>query len=202
MINLKEQIKKIYDFVNIEFDIENKTEIESIKQGLELEKIETLDNMLKDYNKQVIKLKRKEQQKLAQKAYKNIQTNLKLEEYKKFEEIASIDNISISELTKKALYAFIKPKTVSSEELSLKNELEGFKARYEALESHIKVVESDKKLLEEKKLENEIKHNSLKAKYERVEKAFKKLGKDLIVVNNQIEKYKSLNIFKKLLFKF
>jgi len=162
-MNLKEQIKNIYDFVNLEFDIEDKEELEGIKEGLSLDKIETLDKMLKDYNKQVIKLKRAEQQRQAQKAYKKIGTNLKLEEYNKYAAIAEIDKISISEFCKKALERFIEPKKVSSEEIAVKNELEALKGNYEALESTNKdlltTLTTQKVEIEDLKKTNQIKTN-------------------------------------------
>ena len=159
--DLKTDIQKIYNFVNIEFNIEDKEEIEEVKKGLELDKIEALDKMLKDYNKQVIRLKRKEQQKQAQKAYKNIQTNLKLEEFKKYEEKAMLEEITISEMTKKALQAYIEPKTVSSEEIAVKNELGTLKGNYEALETTNKelliTLTTQKEEIEDLKHTNKIK---------------------------------------------
>jgi len=203
--DLKTDIQKIYNFVNIEFNIEDKEEIEEVKKGLELDKIEALDKMLKDYNKQVIRLKRKEQQKQAQKAYKNIQTNLKLEDFKKYEDYCLIEEITISEMTKKALQAYIEPKTVSSEEILAKKDLEALKGNYEALKSTneglISSISELKKNNEKLEPENENLKNRVKylePKNKELVATVKSLNDKLDLLNETNKNYADLSLIEKI----
>jgi len=146
MNNLKEEIAKIHNFVNAEFDIEDNNELEAVKATLSLEKIEMLDNMLNDYKKSVNKLKRVELQRKAQAQFKKIGTNLRLEEFNEYEALAKGENISISQYVKNALNRF---KTVSTDTNVLDSEFIALKGKYEALE------EEKLALLEEIKFDNQ-----------------------------------------------
>ena len=143
MNNLKEELTKIHNFVNTEFNIENEVEVEAVKATLSLEKIEMLDNMLKEYKKALKKAinaeKRKEALRQAQKNYKNIQANLKLEEYLPIEEKSIELKISISELVKLSLRAFLAPKKVEAIQIPTEKVDNALKGKYEALERDLKV---------------------------------------------------------------
>jgi len=136
-IILKDKLQEIYNFVEIEFDIEDKNAIEAIKAKLTIEKIEKLNLMLKNYKKNVNKLKRKEQSRLQQKKYKKIGTNLKLEEFSKYEEHSKKLNLTISAYTKKALEAFISKKNTQAIQNHSLKELDTLKAKYTNLENKV-----------------------------------------------------------------
>ena len=150
MNNLKEEIAKIHDFVNAEFDIEDNNELEAVKATLSLEKIEMLDNMLNDYKKAVNKLKRKEQQRKAQEAFKQVGTNLRIEEYEIYKNLAESKKMTISQYVKEALNRF---KTVSTDTNVLENELSALKAKYEAIEAEKKAL-LEQKTTDAKNIEN------------------------------------------------
>jgi len=140
MNNLKEEIAKIHNFVNTEFDIEDENELEVVKATLSLEKIEKLDNMLNDYKKSVNKLKRVEQQRKAQASFTKIGTNLRNEEYEEFKTLALSQGMSISEYVKSALNRF---KTVSTDTNVLENELSALNRKYEAIKSENERLKSE-----------------------------------------------------------
>jgi DNA repair exonuclease SbcCD ATPase subunit len=199
MNDLKTDIKKIYDFVNAEFDIEDKEQIEAIKESLELEKIEALDIMLKDYNKQVVRLKRAEQLRQNAKKYKKVGTNLKLVDYEKFEQKAMLEEITISELTKKALYAYIAPKTVSSEEIDLRNDLKALNQRYEALNAENEMLKADKSTLEKKVKDLEdLKHKN-SGVIERLTNAWETKKEELAKANEKVEYFEGLSVIGKII---
>jgi len=148
--DLKEEMTKIHNFVNTVFDIEDSNELEVVKATLSLEKIEMLDNMLNDYKKSVNKLKRVELQRKAQAQFKKIGTNLRLEEFNEYEELAKGQNISISQYVKNALNRF---KTVSTDTNVLDNDLIALKDKYEVLETE-KLELLEQKTTDTKNIEN------------------------------------------------
>lgn len=159
MSNLKEEIKKIYEFVNIEFNINDKEELEAIKDGLGIEKIETLDIMLNDYKKAVNKALRREKQKQAQAKFKKIGTNLKLEEFERYENDAKSKNLTISEYVKKCLEGFIGSKTVEAVKVPIEIDLKPYKQDIARLKAEIETLKDTKSISknnEVEKLENEI----------------------------------------------
>jgi hypothetical protein len=140
MNNLKEEIAKIHNFVNAEFDIEDNNQVEAIKEGLSLEKIDTLDKMLNDYKKSVSAIRRKEQLRQNAKKYKKIGTNLKLEEFAIFENDAKSKNMNISEYVKSALISF---KSVKGVDLPSENETSALKVKYERIQNDLFVLKKD-----------------------------------------------------------
>jgi len=162
MSNLKTEILKIYEFVNSEFDINDKEELEAIKEGLGLEQIEKLDIMLSDYKKAVNKAKRAEQKKQNMKNYKKAGVNLKLEEYEKYEIDATSKSLKMSEYVKKALEGFIAPKTVEADKVSVQNEINPLTARYEALKVEVQT-------LKDSKTTNDKNNETLKTNIEKLE---------------------------------
>jgi len=194
-IELVSEITDIYNFVNKEFNIEDNSILDEIKRDLTEENIIILDNMLHNYNKKVKVLKRAEQQRKAQKLYKKIGTNLKEEEYLPIEEKATELKISISELVKLSLKAFIGSKTADSEEMVALKDLDALKAKYDTIESELKSKTNDILALNEKLTENtkNIEENkSLKLEITRLEK-------DKNLLTTDISKLKTENIRLKLL---
>lgn len=171
MTNLKKELKKIYDFVNCEFDIENESAINEVKESLELEKLDTLDKMIISYKKELKKAvnaeKRKEAQKEAQKNYKVLATNLKLEEFTKYEEDARNKNLTISEYVKNALSAFIAPKKLKEVEIPIPKIDNALQSKYEALKRELEEYKVRNMELNKKVVDN---NESLKLKAELLEK--------------------------------
>jgi len=150
MINLKTEITKIYEFVNSEFDINDKEELKAIKEGLTPEKLDTLDNMLSNYKKAVNKAKRAEKAKQNMLNYKKIGINLKLEEYEKYDIDSKSKNLTISEYVKKSLEAFRSPKTLQVDKASVDKEIKPCKQDIELLKAESGKLKAE--LLEKQKM--------------------------------------------------
>lgn len=186
MNNLKEDIKKIYEFVNCEFNIEDKDQIKAVKESLTLEKIEILDNMLNEYNKQVKSLKRKEQQKKAQERFKKAGVNLKIEEYEIFEYEAKAKNMNMSQFVKSALDSFIKKEKVEMVDKSI---LEGLNRKYEAIEEENKQI----KLAITQEKEKSIKFQKNFEVSEKIKNDYKlKIGKLETSLKTEISKFQKI----------
>jgi len=228
--DLKEEITKIHNFVNTEFDIEDNNEIEAVKATLSLSKIEMLDNMLNDYKKSVNKLKRAEQNRKAQESFKQVGTNLRIEEFEIYKNLASAENISISQYVKNALNRY---KNVSNdtniadnELLTLKPDYEALKGKYEALETELlelkqdlknkvesieELTEAKAKIVEElsdMKTEKDNKAKELQdilvdnSNIEDLKKSKKLLETDIELKDEEIKNLKSLTVFDNLKSKF
>ncbi len=177
---LKEDIQKIWEFVQCEFNPEDINQVKSMKEGLTLEKIDTLDIMLNDYNKQVKAIKRKELQKQAQARFKKAGVNLKLEEYEIYEIDAKSKNLNMSQYVKKALESLITPKSDKVDKVGAEIVLDSLTVKYEALENTNKslnsaiITEKQKTLKLEKNTEiMKTNQTTLKAKSEELEKLLK-----------------------------
>lgn len=193
MTNLKEQLKKIYDFVNAEFDIESEEAFNKVKEGLELEKLDTLNKMVKDYKKALKKAvnaeKRKQKQKEAQKNFKNVQTNLKMKDYTEIENFAMSENMTISELLKNALLSYISPKKPEAIQISSENDLKVLKGKYNALK-----IEKER-LIEQKTADIE-KIAKLEKEKTTYFENMTSLKKENETLEKEKNKYKNLNDLK------